>query len=76
MHSITHWFRDDGESFGHNYLPYPADKAPYLVFSVYTVVAIGSCIYTDTLLTMDDVGKQFVYFNLRMLNEYIENYIF
>jgi len=57
------------------YLILPTE-APYLVFSVYTIVAIGSCIYTDTLLTMDDVGKQFVYFNLRMLNEYIENYIF
>ena len=32
-------------------------KAPYFVFSLYTIIAISSCCYTSTLDNMDDVGN-------------------
>ena len=32
------------------------EKAPYFVFSLYTLVALSTCVYTSTLDDMDDVG--------------------
>ena len=37
------------------YLSMP-EEAPYLVFSAYTLLAVGSCLYTSTLEHFDDLG--------------------